>query len=121
MAVIGTLVAESLRPQAVLELGLLLRRIHRVTVDAPAEGQPAVWTLIDFTCADEDVDAFADQLAQAMSAGRWYCDFATDKTKYAVFAGKIFAYERGDKAAQLEAKAYARRVGVSEAQLDWPA
>lgn len=120
MPVIGTLVAESIRPEGLVELGLTLRRLHRITVGVPAPDQPQVWTLIDFTCADEDVDAFAAQLAGALSAGSWYCDFATASTKYVVFKDKIFSYHRGSSLGQAEAIAYARSVGVPEAQLDWP-
>jgi hypothetical protein len=61
--VVGTLVAESLHHTAVLDVPLTLRRLSRLPVTAPADGQPATWTLIDFTCPDEHIDAFAGQLA----------------------------------------------------------
>lgn len=120
MAVIGTLVAESLRPGAVVELGLTLRRLQRVAVTDVAAGQPSVWTLVDFTCADTDAEAFARQLAAGLNPGPWYTDFATGETKYVVFAGRVFAYRRGDRVSYTEAAAYARSVGVPETQLDWP-
>jgi len=120
MDVIGTLVAESLAPTAVIEIGLTLRRLHRITVQDPADGQPAIWTLIDFTCPADDVDPFAEQLAAGLAAGPWYLDMATDTTKYVIFAGKTYAFPRGDAAGNQEAVEYARSVGVPEAQLDWP-
>jgi hypothetical protein len=121
LAVIGTLVAESLTTDAVIELGLTLRRLHRIAIADPAPDQPCVWTLIDFTCADTDVEEFARQLARGMRIGPWYCDFATTTTKYVVLAGKIFTYARGSAAGYTEAAEYARGMGVPEAQLDWPA
>jgi hypothetical protein len=119
MAAIGTLIAESLRPGALIELGLTLRRLQRVTISDAAAGQPPVWTLIDFTCPDDLAGGFAEQLAAAMDTGPWYADYGTDETKYVVFAGRVFAFARGDRAANQEAIAYARTVGVPEAQLDW--
>jgi len=55
-----------------------------------------------------------------LTPGKWYAGYATATTKYVVFAGRIFRYQRGDQAARAQAIAYARTVGVPEAQLDWP-
>jgi hypothetical protein len=119
VTVVGTLVAESLEPGRVIEFGLTLRRLQRIEVDSPAPDQPVEWTLIDFMCPDDGVEEFARQLSQAMRAGSWYCDFSSDQTKFVVFSDRMFAFARGDRAANQEAIAYARTVGVPEAQLDW--
>jgi hypothetical protein len=119
MAVIGTLVAESLAVNAMIDVPLTLRRIQRISAWTAEDGQPTQWTLIDFTCDDDDADRFARQLAAAMMPGKWYTDYATDTTKWVVFAGKIYRYPRTDATTRAEAVAYARRVGVPEAQLDW--
>jgi len=119
MAAIGTLIAESLRPGALIELGLTLRRLQRVTVSDSAAGQPPVWTLIDFTCPDDLAGGFAEQLAAAMDSGPWYADYSTDETKYVVFAGKVIAYPQGDAEGYKQAVEHARAIGVPEAQLDW--
>jgi hypothetical protein len=79
-----------------------------------------VWTLIDFTCPDEEVERFARTLSAALQTGPWYADFATATAKYVVFAGRIFTYDRQDLTGRAEAIAYARSVGVPEAQVDWP-
>lgn len=120
MAVTGTLVAESLAPGMPIECGLTLRKLQRITVASPALDQPSEWTLIDFSCPDDAVGLFAQQLADAMRPGSWYCDFGSARTKYVVFGGRVFAYPRGDQAGFDEAVAYARSVGVPESQLDWP-
>jgi hypothetical protein len=121
MAVTGTLVAESLAVGTVIDVPLTLRRLQRITAFNAGGDQPGHWTLIDFACGEEDADRFAEQLAAALAPGRWYADYATDTTKYVVFSGRVFTYPRRDKDGRAAAVAYARGVGVPEAQLDWPA
>jgi len=120
MDVIGTLIPESLKSDAVLTVPLTLRSLSRIVIDQPAPGQPPVWTLIDFACSADDADRFADELAAALSPGPWYVDMATETTKHVVFAGRRFAFLRNDSTANNQAVDYARTVGVPEAQLDWP-
>ncbi|MCP2323593.1 hypothetical protein HDA40_002100 [Hamadaea flava] len=120
MAVTGTLVAESLAPGMPVECGLTLRKVQRISVSSPADDQPAEWTLLEFSCPEDVVGQFAQQLADAMRAGSWYCDFASARTKYVVFSGRVFAFDRHDAVANAEAVEHARSVGVPEAQLDWP-
>lgn len=81
MAVVGTIVAESLRLDCPIEVSVLLRRLHRIGVSAGADGQPDVWTLIDFICADADAARFGEALAEALQPGPWYADFANESTK----------------------------------------
>ena len=52
--------------------------------------------------------------------GGWYCDFRTSNETYVVFGGRVLHYSRGDRTRRSEADAYARSVGVPEAQIDWP-
>jgi hypothetical protein len=120
MSAVGTLVAESIEVGRDLTVALTVRRLYRIAVAAPADGQPERWTLVDFTCADEDADVLAAQLADALLPGRWYCDYTTPQLKYVVFAGSIFRFPRGDRAGNAQAVEHGRRVGVPEAQLDWP-
>lgn len=60
-----------------------LRRLSRLLIASPVDGQPRTWTLIDFTSPDEHADAFAGQLADAHAASatpyinRAPCDFPT--------------------------------------------
>jgi len=103
-----------------MDVPLTLRRLSRLPITAPADGQPATWTLIDYTCPDEHIDAFAGQLAGALAEGPWYADFSTDTTKYVVFAGRVFRYPRHDQPGRAAALAHARAADVPEAQLDWP-
>ena len=51
--------------------------------------------------------------------GGWYADFTSSDHHVVVFAGRVFRYRRGDAAAQAEARAYGRSLGVPDHQLDW--
>ncbi len=63
MALIGTLIAESLRPPAVLEdVVLMVHKIARADVGDVYVGQPLTWTFHDFEAADEDADRLAAAL-----------------------------------------------------------
>jgi len=120
LPIVGTIVVESLALNSAIDAPLTLRRIHRIPAWNAADDQPAQWTLIDFTCPDAAGDELAQQLAAALAPGRWYTDYATDTTSWVVFASRVFTYPRGDDTGRQEAIAYARTVGVPEAQLDWP-
>jgi hypothetical protein len=122
VALRGTLIGESLRVGAALE-GVPLRvdKIWRVDAGDEASGQPLTWTLIEFDVADDDVDALATVLSDALDGdGSWYCDFRSAEETFVVFAGRVFRYPRGDRAARRAAEEHARSVGVPERQIDWP-
>ena len=117
----GCLVAESLRPGAVLEtVSLRTTRIWRGAAMTATDAQPTQWTLFNFEADDADSDRLAEELAANLNPhGGWYCDLTTDSEKFVVFADRIFRYPRGDQAGHAEAAAYGRSVGVPEPQLDW--
>jgi hypothetical protein len=115
----GAVVAESLRVGGVIEgVPLVLRKLERV--DAGLGEQPPRWTLLWFEAADSDGDRLAEALAEALDdVGGWYADFHSDTEVTVVFSSRIFRYRRGDEDGRAEVAAYARSVGVPEAQLDW--
>ena len=119
---VGTLIAESLRIGAVLDdLDLTVRKIWRADVGDVSAGQPLTWTFIEFEASDEHAATLADALSTALDPnGGWYCDFRTADETFVVFGGRVFHYPRGDRTARSDAEAYARSVGVPEAQIDWP-
>jgi hypothetical protein len=118
----GTLLAESLRIGAVLEVaGLRATRLSRRDVSASASAaQPSVWTFLDFEADDDLADPLAQSLADTLLAdGGWYADFTVGDDHVVVFAGRIFRYRRGDQSGRAAAAAYGRTVGVPDDQLDW--
>jgi len=85
----GTLLAESLRIGAVLEVDeLTLSRIFRRDVAATVtSAQPGVWTFVDFEGPDEIADTLARSLAETLlSECGWYADFSVGNDHVVVFA-----------------------------------
>jgi len=121
MTLAGGLIAESLRIGAVLDdLHLTVRKISRADVGDVEAGQPLTWTFLDFEAPEDDAPRLVEALSRALDpALGWYCDFRTTDETFVVFADRIFHYPRRDRTRRSEAEAYARSVGVPEAQLDW--
>jgi hypothetical protein len=121
----GTLIAESLKVGAELDVPLAVRRIERVEPDnisgeQRAAGIPPRWTLLHFEVEDGDAPALADALAQLVDEPGWYVDFHTHEETFVVFAGAVHRYATGNADARAEAEAHARAKGVPDAQIDWP-
>src|SRR5437660_7089670 len=80
MALVGGLIAESLRVGGVLDdVVLRVTKVSRADVGEVEAGQPRTWTFIDFEAADEDAEVLAGALERVLeSRGGWYCDFRND-------------------------------------------
>ena len=117
----GVVIAESLRVGAQLDGGPFnIARVRREPVERSADGQPAVWTLLEFTADEAQAESLAAQLAAALNTtGAWYVDFHSADESFVVFAGKVVRYNRGDADGRREAERYARSIGVPDTQLDW--
>ena len=119
---VGTVVAESLRVEAPLDVaGLTLVRLQRRDASASATaGQPSVWTFVDFAAPDELADELADALARSLLAeGGWYASFTVGDEHFVVFAARVFRHRRGDRVRRAEIEQYADEVGVPRHQMDW--
>jgi hypothetical protein len=118
----GVLIGESLRGGRPLEdTALTVKKISRDDAGDIEAGQPLTWTFIEFEAPLEDAELLAGELSRAIDETLgWYCDFRSPDETFVVFAGRVFRYPRGDRSGRAEAEAYARSVGVPEAQLDWP-
>jgi hypothetical protein len=121
VTVVGTLVAESLRDDAVVAgVPLTVQAVVRVAAGDPTVGQPLIWTMVEFVSPDDRLDDLVAQLTDAIRPGPWYCDVQTADEAAVVFAGRAFRYRRGDAAARAEAERFARASGVPPGQIDWP-
>ena len=122
MALIGTLVAESLRVGGVLEdVVLIVHKIARDEVGSSDSGQPVAWTFLDFEAADEDADRLASSLQNGLDPrGRWYCEFASDTETFVVFADRVFRYPHGDPAGPGEAAVHGRSADLPVRRLGRP-
>jgi len=135
----GRLLAESLRVGADLTIDdLRVVRLGRHDVsestlpaaepsdqdlDASAgatDAQPQIWTFVDFEAPDEQADALAQAIADALeTATGWWADFIVGEDHVVVFANRVFRYPIGDEAGREEAAAWGRAAGTPEHQLDW--
>jgi hypothetical protein len=121
----GTIIAESIRPGATLDVLLSVRQIRRggperLSAEQEASGIPLEWTLIEFEIDDGDALLLANALADILDDVGWYVDFRSDQETFVVFARQVFRYPRGDETGRAEAEAHGRSLGVPKAQLDWP-
>jgi hypothetical protein len=118
----GTLIAESLRIDSPLSgLALEVTEICRRSFGALATAQPRTWTFIRFEIDDGAAAPLATALAGVLEdAGGWYCDFRTATETFVVFPRRVFRYPRGDLKRRAAAAEHARRIGIPEAQIDWP-
>ena len=118
----GTLLGESLRTGAMFDgLPLTVTRIFRLAAGDTGAGQPELWTFIEFEVPAAEAQELAQALAQVLDdVGGWYCNFSSPDETFVVFAKRVFRYPSRDPAERQRVEAYARSVGVPEAQIDWP-
>jgi hypothetical protein len=117
----GALLAESLRPDAVLGgIPLTVTKIYRAALGNAEAGQPELWTVIEFEVPADRARGLAEALSRLLLEGSWYCDFRSADEVFVVFSGRVFRYPRGDGAGRAQAEEHGRSVAVPEAQLDWP-
>ena len=118
---LGYLLVESMRPGTQLEgLPLTLRKIQRYRVRSATPDQPSVWTTVEFDFPEEEAGRLAEALAAVLDErGGWYSHFNAKGETFVIYAGRVFRYTSGDKAARADAEEYGRSVGVPEPQLDW--
>ena len=89
-------------------------------VGGAAQGQPQVWTFLDFEAPDERADELARALADALEATTgWWADFLVGDDHVIVFAGRAFRYRVGDRRGRQAAVDWGRAAGTPEHQLDW--
>jgi hypothetical protein len=118
----GRIILESLRVGSELRIpGLVATWVSRQDVSSStASFQPEVWTLLDFEAPDDAYDALVEGLSGALAADQgWYADFRAGDDHVVVYPGRVFRYRHGDPAGRDEARAYGRKEGIPEGQLDW--
>ena len=117
----GVVIAESLHTDAQLDGKVInIARVTRVAVEDAGNGQPPVWTLLEFEADEAHTESLAEQLAAALDAtGACYVDFHSADQSFIVFAGNVVRYRRGEADGRREAERYARSIGVPDSQLDW--
>ena len=116
----GYVIAESIRPGSWLEgFPFTPTRIERHMVDSASGDQPSAWTMIHFAFPTDEAERLATALAAVLDEPGWYTNFDVDGDKVVIFPRRVMRYRREDQAARAEAEAYARSLGIPDAQLDW--
>ena len=116
----GYVIAESIRAGSRLEgFPLTLIRIERHTIDNATGDQPSAWTMIQFEFPTEEAERLATALAAVLDEPGWYTNFDVDGDKVVIFPRRVMRYRRADQPGRAEAEAYARSLGIPDAQLDW--
>ena len=113
----GLLIKESLTDTTVLTL-VRITKEETWQANNTAVYQPALWTAISFAVDDDQADATAEKLSQALKPG-WYINAATAVHVYVLFPDKVFKYRKGDGSQRRQAIEYGRSLGIPEPQLDW--
>ena len=120
----GTLILESLRPDASLEgFRFVVHEIGRgpakLSPEQVAAGLPSVWSGIEFELEDERAEDLATALAGLLDPIGWYANFSSDSETFVVYPARVYRYPRGDAQRRAEAQAYGRSLGIPDHQLDW--
>ena len=112
----GTLIKESISDDRIIDL----LHVHKVELWNTG-GQPRYWTALFFTSDHPD---FPEQIAKVMIAdpargGNWFVDFKAGNLKYIVFKDKILRYHIGNQQEEEQVCAECRKMGISEAEMNW--
>lgn len=114
----GLLLKESLEDTSILEL-VRVTKTESWQVGNAAPYQPATWTALSFEAEENQADALADKLSQALKPQGWYINAFTATQVYVIFPNKVFKYRKDDSIQRAEAQQHGRSIGIPESQLDW--
>lgn len=112
----GTLIKESVTDDSIIDL----INVHKIELWNTG-GNPKYWTVLFFTSDKKD---FPERIAKVMSTdpdngGNWFVDFKTGNVKYIVFKDKILKYQIGNAKEKDYVCAECRKLGISDAEMNW--
>ena len=112
----GTLIKESIEDDSIIDL----LNVHKVELWNTG-GTPKYWTVLFFSCDKKD---FPEQIAKVMIAdqergGNWFVDFKAGNEKYIVFRNKVLKYHIGNQAEKDTVYEECRKLGISDAEMNW--
>ena len=112
----GTLIKESIEDDSIIDL----LNVHKVELWNTG-GNPKYWTVLFFSCDKRD---FPEQIAKVMIAdpergGNWFVDFKDGNEKYIVFRNKVLKYHIGNQAEKDTVCEECRKLGISDAEMNW--
>lgn len=112
----GALIKESVTDDSIIDL----INVHKIELWNTG-GKPKYWTVLFFTSDKKD---FPEQAAKVMMAdpnkgGNWFVDFKAGNVKYIVFKDKILKYIIGNREEKDYVCAECRKMGISDAEMNW--
>lgn len=111
----GILIKESVTDDSIIDL----LHVHKVEL-WNVGGTPKYWTALFFTSDRAD---FPQEISKVMlsnaDAGNWFVDFKANNKKYIVFKDKILTYHIGNQAEKESVRNECRKLGISDAQMNW--
>lgn len=112
----GILIKESLADDTVIDF----LNVHKLEL-WDVGGKPKYWSVLFFTSDKAD---FPERISKALlpgtDNGNWFVDFRANNKKYIVFRDKILKYEIGNQAEKEYVCAECRKMGILDAQMNWP-
>ena len=114
----GTVVAESLHDESVLNFVAETGRKTEFLKKNPGTEQPENVTVISFTVTDEMALAVADEFSRLLKTG-WYADFGHEFDRYVIFPGKVFHFAPKEIEKKQKAIEYGKTLGIPASQLDF--
>ena len=112
----GALIKESVTDDSIIDL----INVHKIELWNTG-GKPKYWTVLFFTSDKPD---FPEQIAKVMSTdpdkgGNWFVDFKAGNVKYIVFKDKVLKYQIGNRCEKDYVCAECRKLGISDAEMNW--
>lgn len=112
----GILIKESVTDDTIIDY----LNVHKIEL-WNAGGKPKYWTALFFTSDKTD---FPERISRVMlpgtDHGNWFVDFKNNNEKYIVFKDMILNYKIGNQAEKEYVCSECRKMGVSDAEMNWP-
>lgn len=112
----GILIKESVTDDSIIDY----LNVHKIEL-WNAGGKPKYWTALFFTSDKAD---FPERISEVMlpgtDHGNWFVDFKKDNEKYIVFKDMILKYKIGNQAEKEYVCSECRKMGISDAEMNWP-
>lgn len=112
----GILIKESVADDTIIDY----LNVHKIEL-WNAGGKPKYWTALFFTSDKAD---FPERISKVMLPGtdheNWFVDFKKDNEKYIVFKDMILKYKIGNQADKEYVCSECRKMGISDAEMNWP-
>lgn len=112
----GILIKESVADDSIIDY----LNVHKIEL-WKAGGKPKYWTALYFTSDKAD---FPESISKVMLSdidhGNWFVDFKNKNEKYIVFKDMILKYKIGNQAEKEYVCSKCRKMGISDAEMNWP-